>query len=280
MRQLVVLVLLICIACSDNSSADDNPDARNGAADVDRFIEAYCQFVRNCCSNSGLPLEPLSDCETEVERQIDLLGVVKAGKALLLQSQFNECIAAIKAASDSCNFPFESNDACRSMWKGTVQEGGSCESVLECQRNAGPVVCLKIDDPNDPLAEEGVCRQLTKAALSDACALDIDDDRFYGSTYSTPAPGPALAYCDRTEGLYCSFPDSICEALPTEGERCEFDCSIGLYCDEGEETCMTELIEGEVCESHDQCASGLGCFGGVCGLPKIGDTEICEGDFN
>jgi len=91
--------------------------------------------------------------------------------------------------------------------------GESCDDVIECRRDAEPVVCIKHEDPDDPLAAIGVCDQLDKAAAGEPCFEDADE-RFYGSTIESYPPNTVLTYCDRREGLYCKFPDRVCRSGP------------------------------------------------------------------
>lgn len=278
----LLLGTALLIACGDGSADGGASGIGAGGSsgdELERFVDSYCEMARRCCELAGKPPEPLSDCEAEVERQFDLFRAVRAGTVVLLQPALDECFAVLETAADSCEMVLGGADNdCGEMFRGTIGEGGPCEDAIECERDADPVMCLKLRDSANP-EPTGVCRQLAKAGAGEPCAMDADE-RSWGVTYTTQAPGPALAYCARSEGLHCPFPESTCELLPTEGQACDYDCASGLYCDDGDATCKPSLPEGTPCESYSQCADGLGCFGGYCAVPGVADTEICEGDFN
>jgi len=278
MRRLPVLIIFIFTACGDDSGSNGSA-ASHSTNGIDRYIEAYCKLARNCCSKAGRSLDPLSECESEFERQMARIPSVRAGKVLLRQPEFDECIAALDTVAGSCTVgPFPA-ETCSSIFIGTAQKGESCEEVIECQRDADPVVCIKNEDAADPLTTSGVCDKLDKVGVGEPCFEDADE-RFYGSTIESYPADTILTYCDRREGLYCKFPERVCTTLPSEGQACEYDCSEGLYCDESDNTCKTVLPEGTPCNSHDQCENGFGCFIGTCERPSIEDSGICEGDFS
>ncbi len=169
------------------------------------------------------------------------------------------------------------NDACGSVWKGTVAPGGSCTEQGDCA--AGDI----------PGARAGCSTYITGADVRHTCELsgiggagatckgNLDCRRdlecFIGSATATCA-----SKHPRALGETCSAPgdtcakdalckSGVCSARSALGEACLPDyptCAAPNFCNYAEKKCTPRLAIGAACKyRYDLCEGG-----------------ICEGDFD
>jgi len=263
--------------CSANEGSSGHGGS-GGGAPIDEFIGAYCELTRTCCGRAGLPAEPLANCEAEVERQIDLISIVREGRATLIEPAYSQCLSTLRSLRDSCDAA-QIGPGCERFWEGTVPDGGPCENVVECQLRSEAVACLIIRPADQPDATAGNCRALARGALGDPCLTSGEGSAHYAVTYSTSEQAPPLVYCDPRDGLWCSFTTNVCERLTPAGGTCDFlSCDVGLYCD-SVNTCQPYKSAGQSCAGYDECGPEAGCVEGTCGPVPVSATKLCEGDY-
>jgi hypothetical protein len=271
MRAFWSIIVLMCVQACGGSS-----DAAGSSGKIEDFVAGYCRAARNCCTGRPKQPDPLSDCEPEVERQIDLISSIRSGKTKLLEPAFNNCVKQLDEVSRTCTASVAMG--CQLFFQGTVREDGACLDVVECERGATPVGCFKFGDAASSDSAPGVCHALRRSRAGEPCAVS-GDEHYYGTTYSTPDDTLPLAYCDARDALYCDV--KTCKPFVKEGGACTADaCAPGLYCDE---VCKPYLVDGASCDSQvpaKKCTPGELCENGRCSAPTLADTKICTGDFN
>lgn len=271
---VVAVALAATVACSKKETRSDRPapppgpSGSSGAATgggvapvypaVDRIpaeVQAICDALHTmplerkaaCCQST-----PGTNVASECGR--NLAGALAGGGITLDAAQVKTCTTALASAYEGCDWvgphPVRLPEACRTIVRGTVAEGKTCRSSLECAdglrcAGAGPT-------------DAGRCR--AAAAEGDPCGTAVDPLATYLRIDMDQARPPCAAgFCDRQR----------CRASKPVGERCRasVQCADGARCAKG--TCIEGAVAqaGEPCGGGD-CAPGLRCVVGQCTAPK------------
>jgi hypothetical protein len=281
--------VLFVMSCGGSGGGDtDGGVATSGGgnaptqAQIDDFFGVTCDYYRRCCTEGGMSIEPLDDCESKTSQSTELGELLRRGALRWVEPAFSQCLTALRTAPCSVGYGSMPIEACVTIFSGSVPNGGTCIDGLECAR-AGDLfsVCLRADGiPED---QPGVCRPLVRAQLGDGCVIAFNGP---GSlSLSTPQSEATLSlgYCDlEDDGLFCDRTDATCHALLTEGAACgAVPCRIDLYCDPADRTCKRRMPAGGPCTTEDECElTAFSCKNGTCQQPTIVDSEVCAGDLD
>ncbi|HEX6273020.1 MAG TPA: hypothetical protein VFZ53_08270 [Polyangiaceae bacterium] len=273
-----MLALLVCggpfVACGESEGSKPGGSGSTGNAAVDELVRAYCGTVKSCCRAAGYPPGPVADCEERFSRLGEFQAVL-AGTVVFSEPERTECVELLRRLGGTCELP--SDSPCSRIYEGTVENGGSCESSIECRHGAGGVACVTIS-VGDEEPHSGECRPLTVGQVGSPCFRTIDEDA-YSVGYSTSMPDPPLGVCDRRQGLYCDYDTYTCRMLHGMGETCG-ECVSGLYCRDEDAVCVPQLPAGSPCEYFGQCEGELACIDGVCVRRTLTSGDLCEGDLD
>jgi hypothetical protein len=231
-----------------------------------------------------MPSVPLATCEKTLATTVPKVSAVHAGKSVVHEPAFSQCVAALREAASTCVQP---NIGCLDAWDGTVAENGACNDPIECVRGDTLVTCLKPVNAAGVVDGPGACRKLRRARLGEAC-IAADDGRNYSIMRFAAAP-PPLAYCDARDGLFCSTwstPDvGVCAQIVAQGAACDrLDCLDGIcgscgpamYCDG---TCKPINSLGATCSSDRGCQPWQRCTNGACAAMPFATQTACNGVY-
>ncbi len=234
------------------------------------LIEAFCGAARACCS-ADVTRVALRDCEDAFLAQSDNVTLVAGGKAEVDEHALARCVAAYDKAQSSCAQD-EVFVACHGILVGTVPDDGPCTDVLECDRSAGPKVCLKIQGSDSHL---GTCKTPPRGESGDPCAQSCEIGSYCSSTTSSPDASVPITLCYEEDGLYCPLGES-CAPIVHHGSDCIWDeaCGSDGFCDS---TCAPLGSSGDPCQFTFGCDAGLACINGQCSPEPFANSEACAG---
>lgn len=263
-----VCTLLLVVAWSVTGCGDDDA---SGNATIDDLVTAVCKAKRGCCERAGMDNPSLDDCEADAMEGASL-SAIQAGTLVIREPQLTQCVAAYRDQAQTCEIGPNVN-VCSMAILGTVAPGGACSVAPECAPAELPVVCWKAVT-GDTTNEVGVCRELTRAQLGDACVKSGSGPNL-GEVRGDESLAPH-AYCDTADGLYCKGgTDPVCAMIAATGAACTgSECAPEDYCDD---TCKPRVAEGEPCPSPLACESGLLCLAGTCKVLTYADLNLCGG---
>src|SRR4051812_22925157 len=244
-----------------------------GAGDLGALgslIEAFCGAARACCGMGPAPT-PLHVCEDAFVTQSDNVALVAAGKAQVDERALARCVAAYQAARSSC-VQDQVVAACHGILLGTVPDDGACTNVLECDRSAGPKVCLIIQGSG---SDSGTCKTPPRGMSGDPCAASCERGSDCSSTASSPDTSTPIALCYEADGLYCPIGES-CAPIVSDGQDCRWDepCGSQGFC---VSTCTPTGGSGDPCDLTFGCGPGLACVSGACAPEPLAMSETCVG---
>lgn len=194
----------------------------------------------------------------------ETLTAALQAKGVTLDAQaVDACAAAMAQAYQGCEWVGPSTPAlpraCRGLLVGTLAEGATCRSSLECPqglrcRGAGPTSAGVCDKPGEPGA---------------SCALSVDTLGAFVLDESGERDHPDCSgFCERHR----------CTAQLSLGAKCGFDAQCGpdRHCAAG--TCVQGAWAkaGEPCAGGG-CVEGLRCISGRCAVPKASGAT-CTAD--
>ena len=270
-----LIVGLLLASCGSDATTGSPGDGGKSGASLDALRAAFCKAVRACCAAAGSPSEPLVDCESEFDRQIDLIALVAKGTVLLDEAKLGECLPRLEEQARTCQPP---ENVCVEAFSATLAEGAACERADECKRTIDrPVACLKTNVTADSGTKLGVCRPVPIGKSGEPCTSSCAKGRGCGGTISTFESDPLLTVCREDDALYC---DSTrhCAPLLADGAPCSTSgCASTSYCNA---VCTPRKAEGAACTSHAECRAGLGCTGGTCTTTPFATMKLCSGDYN
>ena len=236
------------------------------------LIDAFCSTARTCCASAGMPPGPLVECEQGFSGQVDTVALLAKGTVTLDDSAFAACVAAYEAASKSCVLTTVV-EACHGLFRGTLADGAPCSDAFECDRSAGPKICLKLQNSANP--NIGVCQTPPRGTSGTPCLASCGTSDNCSTTVSNPDDTVPLAFCYEADGLYCPLGDA-CAPLVANGAGCEWNeaCGSDGFCDS---TCASIGHLGDPCQFNFGCGSGLVCDSGFCVAEPVANDEICAG---
>lgn len=234
------------------------------------LIEAFCAAARACCSPGG-SLAALDNCEAEFAAQSDNLTLVAGGKARVDKGALERCVAAYEGARTACT-QADVLTTCHGILRGTVAEHGSCADVLECDRSAGPKVCLKIQGSGSDL---GTCVTPPRGVNGEPCAGSCQLGSECSVTASSPDASTPTTLCFEQDGLYCPIGES-CAPIVSDGQDCTWNeaCGSDGFC---VASCAPLAAAGDPCQFNFGCAQGLACVHGTCAPVPFTGSEACVG---
>ena len=266
-----VLIACATLGCDGDSTTEP---ARPLPANIQSFIDAYCDMARACCQSAGFPAEPLADCESEFVRQTDFAPLVEGGTVLVDEAKLSGCVAEIRQAQSTCIAP-DWESACQNVFRGTRNQGEPCVDVLECVSQSEPTVCFHLREADGGDAS-GICRVAPRGALGDPCFYDCGLGENCRSDHSTPLPDTVLTLCHEADGLFCG---QGCERLLDNGNPCEStrECGSSSFCDT---SCKPRGNLGASCTSNDACSKGFYCLENSCRRTPVAANKLCSGDYD
>ncbi len=207
----------------------------------------------------------------------ELRRAVESGKATYDETKAGACIDAIEKLS-CANFDLDSLPECNAAVKGTVPDGGDCESANECAETASyckvEAACPGKCTPRSPAgaecdSDESCAAGLECTGSGQTCARPaLAGEACDGEGSPSCQIGLACVGADETGTPgRCTDPDDIfSEAV---GKPCDLEastlCKIGA-------SCVVTAIDagGLVMECKDAVASGAPC--------NLGAPDICPND--
>jgi hypothetical protein len=241
---------------------------------VDALVTAFCTAARACCEETMQGVAGLVACEQQFPGQVDALGLVRRGTVLVNDDALSACIDAYKRAESSCTLT-EVFTECHGMFVGTLAAGDSCTDVLECARDAGPMVCLKIQDGvADP--NVGTCTVPPRGTMGTECAGNCALGADCSTTNSSPDDSVPLALCHEEDGLYCPLGET-CSPIVSDGTECTWNeaCGSDGFC---VSTCGTRGDAGDECLFDYECEKGLTCSDArLCVEEPLANAYVCAG---
>lgn len=312
--------LLSCVfalsigGCSkQDSSADEPTSSMSYDVFIAKLAKVTCDSTAPCCA---APTTVAPSCD---EKLASLLPVSQQFSLLDHGMRFDAdhaqaCLDAVKKRADSCNHLFDDENvaaACRKVLVPTLSAGESCEVDEQCAADAhGSARCVPGPDVCVVSHHLDIGQKCGSAMVSTKSIKTIDDPRWGKIEVESAVCDPAKAFCEASSGLCTHLREvgeacdvssscrgggattscvahengsSTCEALPTLGQICSFDCAGKATCGyvDGQSVCVAQKPGAASCFSNDECESGV-CFAdGVCmGLPS-GTSEflasaVCE----
>ncbi len=259
MKTTLWLVAALTIAAC---GGDDGPPV--ALADVDRqALDAVCQqFVRCGLVSSVEVCEPAI---AQIPTSVALAAAVDAGQVIFDGDAARACFAAIAdAACEVTAVAYRARpEACLTIFRGTVAEGGACTLDQECvsQRCPAPAcdqaccpgTCAGGDAP--ALAAAGAsCETATCDAASYCDQVDHTCMPLKGANASCES------FDECADGLYCLL-SGTCGSLPAEGQTCDVDgCQrTNDRCDPDTHLCTAAGIDGAPCTTQSDCSAVLTC---------------------
>ena len=253
----ITLLLLMAQACAGEDPAQTpNPPPPAPARSYCEVSKLGCERQLECGAVVYNHHRDVDDCLESTgcaaftDAQLDELGVQLDAAAV------DACLAAIEALScehvAALRHGFGAGlEACRTLTKGSIAEGGDCRGVV-------------FDD----------CAPGAECVIGDMCP---------GTCTAT------VAKCDQTScgtGEYCSYATERCVPMATIGEPCEgnlpFDyyrrsCTAGSYCalhqDDVIWTCEPVIARGGSCAT---CLDPECCEAGTyCSTPDSDPATVC-----
>lgn len=233
---------------------------------AEEYARALCDSLGPCCAQVGLGYDAAA-CRSlwEAFAQGSLVEPVLNGTATYDSVAAGQCFASIAETGGQCSLD-AADPVCEDVVQGTVPEGGSCSTDLECLAPPGG----KAD------CDEGTCVADPRGTVGEVCKWTCEE-----SGSSTSCWGSATvetgASCYRNDGLYCDDSSNTCQPLLQSGEQgCGYDsgsCVTDAYC--SEDTCYPAKGAGSDCGSSSECLTTLYCSEQVC-APKKAVGEICD----
>jgi len=260
------------IACSSSSSGSGS--TADACASYGNAIVAYqakCSGSLDPAQNSAVVSRYTTLCQSE----LTLPGV-----APNVGSVLSACASAIAAAD--CNTNTGDLDACNTAVDGTLANGTSCSSSVQCQSgdcnitatggsgDGGTATSLNCGTCAPALADGADCTGTGNCVTGDTCEFNSSADGGFSATcVAKPKPGALGAACDSSKTCaapnHCAFGASsetgTCAAPVASGAACEqsSDCASGLVCaGTATRVCAAPLAAGATCTGGD-CAVGFGC---------------------
>lgn len=201
----------------------------------------------DCCS-----LSPSFSLASECIRN---LSHALRDKAVELDaSAVDACVSAMNTAHEGCEWVGPTNvtipPACDGIVRGTLQEGKTCRSSLECLDG---LRCIGVGP-----TQAGVCRKPLPTGYP--CTLAVD-------TLAALTRQDSLDVRHPECGGYCAL--RRCQDIVALHGACKTNvaCGIGKVCLGG--SCEESVLpgEGKPC-AHGACAPGLRCDAGTCAARK------------
>lgn len=227
-------------------------------------VQETCELLFSCdCATASYP--DVAACVTAVNSELDSLRMkTEAGgltfaddcldRSLAVYTDSLECSSELTTVATTCSYcalihgDKPVGAAC------TAQDGGSdCAKNLFCADGT----CM---DPCARLASGAACAEDNGGVVDSTGFCDTGLYCDYASTLTCKpviAVGgacPDLAGC--AAELFCGE-DLTCQAVPREGEACEWFCQSHLVCDAG--TCKVGPGEGEPCPENGECGLDTRC---------------------
>ncbi|HEY1693857.1 MAG TPA: Dickkopf N-terminal cysteine-rich domain-containing protein [Polyangiaceae bacterium] len=220
-------ISVTAIACSSSSNPYASPDEYCSA-----YAKAICQVSSTCQFDSGT-------CQTYQEQQCISVQTTSSTR------QYNSgnvqaCIDALNAAygnnptSVSAGTIQSYTQTCAKVFPGTVTQGNSCQSNLDCANSAD--VCA-----TSP-GVQAVCATPTPKQVNDVCA-DPGDECPVNSYCAAQSGGSPKCVASQTTSQPCSDSEpcdsnnqcvgGLCQLLSNVGQDCTAttSCGSGLFCD-------------------------------------------------
>jgi hypothetical protein len=243
-----------------------------GAGPLEPFVRAFCETARTCCEAAGMPLGALTVCETAFSGQYEVERFIAQGTVTVDTAALAACVAAYASSRASCKWSAV-YAGCEGFLRGTVTDGQPCTEVVECDRNNGPKICLKLQDSADP--NVGTCMTPAHAANGEACLAGCALDTDCSSTASNPDASLTTALCFEADGRFCR-PGYGCEPIVEDGASCDSTeaCGSGSMCSS---SCQPLKADGESCQFIFDCEKHLTCDMGSCAAEPVASEYTCSG---
>lgn len=202
----------------------------------------------------------------------DVVAAVNGGSVQYDATQASACINTFTGLS--CDSYSSMDDACGSVFTGTVAPGGACNDSVECagqgstcdERSGCPGSCIAAVGLNGDCSAVGCRAGLTCQSRSGT------------STCQAPVPaGQSCTYAPCVSGTKCLSDGNgglVCRTLPGPGQSCAqtLMCAAGCYCN-STQICSAKQTSGS-CSNSGQCALPYWCVGSVgsetCQLLSVG----------
>jgi hypothetical protein len=275
LQVFVAFGLSLTGACGSNHT-EPNPGGGLGGmlGTASPLVDAFCAAARACCAKDGRPLDPLANCETNAGATLDADGLT-AGTVRVAGAAFDACVATYQRAATTCTFA-DVTTACRGVFVGTLSTDATCTHVSECRRDAGPMVCVMIQQISGVTPSTGICAPAPRGANGDPCLGSCPRGVDCSVTLLSGDPNPPLAVCHEEDGLFCDS-DQTCKPLNPAGGDCFYDegCGTGNYC--GLSGCEPLFGAGATCQYDRSCGPGYTCATGACAPAPLATDGACEG---
>jgi hypothetical protein len=237
-----------------------------------QIVPKICTMRQPCCTSSGIGYDDAACQANEMSKCQANVAEVNAGTMTFDPTNIDACLSGIQPWVDKCTLSFTDYESvfgalklCRSVFAGSVAEGGACDRDDQCKM------------PSDPNAStscsNGTCTTTTLLAEGAACS--------YASGTTSICGGGTYCDADFTK----QPPTGTCKKPTALGASCDktkmfdLECGVGNYCDSTSGTCTAGKGAGTSCTQQTalQCSTWQ-CDNGQCAKanPIVNDTD-CKG---
>lgn len=266
-------------------------------------VDALCASAADC----GIVADEASCRETaDTGSLADLLAAVEAGTIVYHGDLAGTCLDEIEQIYEGCSqmhgmqVESQADDACNSVFEGTVAGGGDCFVDAECEsiycevpEECADACCMGTcaapvaDIPVGGDCSDGFCVAGTYCTMDTSiCTAQVGEGEACES-FDACEPGFACV------GVTFGGAPGTCTALADEGDACDpetflFCDRLDDFCDPASGTCEKRHAVGDPCdpEVEDACVGFAYCDAGTCrATPGIGDAcdlengPDCDGDL-
>ena len=293
-----------CAGSSTSVGADGGPSGSSGAGPgpsagpislqqlPDQLAAAFCDNIAGCCHTAAIAFD-LATCQQALLANLNQSVAMETSPNIKYDANAaGSCVAAYASEVKSCKLDETVlNEACRTVFVGSLPPGAPCTVSDECSKSAdGDAYC----DTSSPSSAQGTCVSLGSPGPHGKQGETCGGTCTSNSCSSSPSPAGSvpLPTCFNSDGLYCG-PDQTCQPLVALGQPCESDaCKPGTFCKFSttpsgsfQGACAAVQSAGAPCMQDEDCAGGLCMFGagntptGICGSDTLANDKTCSGAF-
>ena len=260
-------------ACSRSKGGPDPRKAGAGlapSAGGARATEA--EAVALCSALHELPSRRRAECcaEPALSLYFDecvrrLSSAVRARTVSIDGTKVGSCAARVAENTKGCDWVAPTLAAapaeCDGAVRGLVEEGGRCQSSLECK---GALHCA-----GQGATTSGVCR--APQAVGGGCGTSVDPLATYLSVRAVEERKPA---CDE----FCDLKTHRCEPKPKEGAPCNasVNCATDQACRNGRCEARSAARREARALPGEACVSDLDCEAGGCVANPAGERRCAK----
>jgi hypothetical protein len=221
-----------------------------GKSDSEKFIDAYCAEVAQCCAQAGMSGD---------------------GKM---------CHQMMSFAASYGSYDAAAGDACLAEVRALVSEGTFCSGTASSADSACDVVYGSGSSGSKQVGEECDFDNDCAGGKEGKATCEYDFDSGVGTCKALAEVGaPCTSTFDCVDSAYCDYDSDLCAARVAAGGACTLssECFDGYYCPSSTNQCTAQKENGAACTSFSECRSG-NCENGTCassGLENFAFAFLC-----